>query len=146
MKPFKFKLQKILEYREQLEEQARLALAKAQQAVREQKELLNRLQGDLARAEAEFGERTDLTSGDLWLWRTYHERMEQDIAEAEHTLARKEHMLEAARREAVQRSMDRKILDKLKTKQAERHVEEQNLKEQKEADEISALRHQIQHV
>lgn len=140
-KPFVFRLEKVLEYRLQLEEQAKLALARAltehakgEQAVRE---LELRLEEHLRKAYA-----GDMSTNDLWLWRQYRQALEQDLVSARAELARLALKLQKARQDAVSRSKDRKLLEKLKEQQAGKHHEEQALREHKESDEMAALRHE----
>lgn len=138
-KPFVFKLQKILEYRHQLEEQAMMALAKARQQYQEYKEHLDRLRGRLEQHEASYFSKPDMTTADLWLWRNFKERLLQDIAHAELQLNQLANKVERAREEAIAKAKDRKLLEKLKTNQAEAYVKEELLKEQKSYDEMSTI-------
>ena len=49
--PFRFKLQKILDYREQLEEEAKVDLANKQKLLEESRALFERLKDDLRQSE-----------------------------------------------------------------------------------------------
>ncbi|MBN2139664.1 MAG: flagellar export protein FliJ [Desulfovibrionaceae bacterium] len=144
--PFKFRMQKVLAYREQLEEQAKLALAQAIAAHADQEarvlDLADRLNAHLETGPVRSDQsRADPTPDDIWLWRRYREALEQDLARARARLDRLALKLQKCRREAVSRSRDRELLDKLKDKQARKHHEEQRLQEQKESDEMATLRH-----
>jgi len=138
--PFVFKLQKVLNYRRQVEEQAMMALATAQRRYQDQASLLDALKSRLARAETEFHGRSEYTPQDLWLWRTYKQAADHDVAEAEATLQWLAKELQKAREEMVTRAKDRKLLDKLKENQAKRYDQETRLAEQKDFDESSTLR------
>ncbi|MGE4552970.1 MAG: flagellar export protein FliJ [Desulfovibrionaceae bacterium] len=139
-KPFRFRLDKVLDYRRQLEDQAKLDLAEAQrlhdrQAARTL-EVENALKRHLRKQWAE-----NATAGELWLWRQYKAALEQDLVDARAELARLALKLQKCRQDLVQRSKERKLLETLKDKQAKRHTHEEGLREQKEYDELAALRH-----
>jgi len=52
--------------------------------------------------------------------------------------------LHQRRQEAVDRSRDKKLLEKLKQTQAKKHHEEQSAREEKENDEMATIRYQSQ--
>lgn len=139
-KPFQFKLDKVLDYRRQQEDQAMLALAAVQRRYRDQAVRLDGLKLRLSRAEAEFFGRSEYTPADLWLWRTYKQAADRDIRIAEAQLQRLAKELQNARQEVIARAKDRKLLEKLKDNQAKRYDKEARLAEQNEFDESSTLR------
>lgn len=140
-KPFKFTLEKVLEYRQQLEDQARLALAEARRRHQRQAALLEDLEVELARHEQAGADRQECSAEELWLWLKYKERLLQDIEEAEKELQRLARELNARREEAVTRAKDRKLLEKLKENQARNHAEQNRLVEQKTFDDMATIRH-----
>lgn len=141
-KPFRFKLEKVLEYRRQVEDQAKMALIQAEREHREQSEKVEDLRRQLLEHDQRGAERQgEYTVHDLWLHRLYEQRLEQDLADARAEQARLALKLQMCRQEAVQRSTERKLLEKLKEKQAKRHTVHEQLNEQKEYDEIAAIRH-----
>ncbi|MCM0754729.1 flagellar export protein FliJ [Desulfovibrio aminophilus] len=140
--PFVFKLEKVLDYRTQLEEQAKLDLARA---------IAEHARGERAAAELEARLAEHLRRGvgqgassvnEIWLWRQYRQALEQDLIMAKAELARLALKLQRARQDAVSRSKDRKLLEKLKEQQARKHHEEQALREAKETEEMAVLRHE----
>ena len=141
-KPFRFNLERILDIRTQLEERARMELGKAIAAHHAQEREVLRLKNELAAREASMAQKKDPTPGDFWLWRAYRERLVYDIAQAELKLEELAEARERCREAAVARSKERKLLDKLKTKKAARHVIEQNIAEQNENDEMASVRYQ----
>lgn len=142
-KPFVFGLEKVLEYRRQLEDQARMDLAKAQAAHDAQKRFLRDLTlRHTAHVEQGFGRNP--TQNDIWLWTQYRKALEDDIAAATAELERLAQVLQSCRQEAVLRSKERKLLEKLKDRQARKHHVQENLDEQKEFDEMATIRHKPQ--
>jgi len=140
-KPFRFNLERILDLRVQLEDRAKMELAKASAAVLTQRKVVDRLLRELDARDAAMVEKKSVTPGELWLWRAYRERLVQDIAAAKARLSELIEERERCRRTAVVRSKDRKLLDKLKSNKAKRHAIEQNLEEQKENDEMASVRY-----
>ncbi len=144
-RPFTFPLQRVLDYRGQLEEQAKMALGKAQHAYSKQVDLVQGVRASIERHEAELYEK-DPSPQDLWLWRNYKARLVQELKDAERRMLELAQEVNRCRREAVNRSKDRKLLEKLKTKQKIRHDEEEELREQKEFDEAATLRYRPQDI
>lgn len=139
-RPFRFSLEKVLEYRKQTEDQARLAFSQAQAAEREQRQLLDRLRKELAECLDEMSRLGQMRSPELWLWSGWRQHLEMDTKEAEAELGRRTQMLEACRQELVTRATERKLLEKLRSKQAHRHAWEEQQREQNEFDEAATLR------
>jgi len=140
-KPFHFKLEKVLDYRGQLEEQAKAALAAAQAEHDRQAALVNGLRDRLA-AHMDRQAESNKSANDMWLWRQYKDALEQDISREQYRLSELELKLHQARQEAVARSKDKKLLEKLKETQAKKHHEEENAREEKENDEMATLRYE----
>ncbi|WP_207264157.1 flagellar export protein FliJ [Desulfovibrio sp. Huiquan2017] len=138
-KPFHFKLDKVLDYREQLEEQAKAALARAKAARDAQAEKLAGLEARLA-AHLANQAASSASANDMWLWRQYKDALSQDLSVARVELNGLELKLQRCRTEAVERSKDKKLLEKLKQTQAKRHHDQENAREEKENDEMATIR------
>lgn len=140
-KPYHFKLDKVLDYREQLEEQAKGAVALAKAARDAKAEELAAIEARLAEHLAgEAGSRK--SANDMWLWRQYKEALQQDISIAKVALNGLELKLQRCRTEAVERSKEKKLLEKLKQTQAKKHHDQENAREEKENDEIATIRYE----
>lgn len=138
-KPFRFKLERVLDFRRQAEEQAMMALSRAREEVRLQEAEVLRLESDLAAHERTYYDKPDMSAAELWLWRQYKERLLLDLSQSRARLADLEARAEKARKVLVEKAKDRKIMEKLKTRQAETHAREERLQEQKEYDEMSTI-------
>ena len=139
-RPFHFTLEQVLEYRGQLEDQAKLALAKALAAENDQRAVCASLGAALVEHETRFLERPDMTAADIWLWRGYKDRLDADLGVARRNLAGLVQGTAARRAELVERAKQRKLLEKLKQKKATRHADEEQRKEQAQFDEQATLR------
>jgi flagellar FliJ protein len=140
-RPFIFKLEKLLEYREQLEDQAKLALSKARQDLREQAALVEKLEEDLQACVSSMNEIKQMTQAELWLWSGWRKRLELDKREAQARQVQLERVVEERRVDLVVKAKDRKLLEKLRAKEAIRHAQEEQRKEQNAFDETATLRY-----
>lgn len=140
-KPFRFNLERILDLRIQLEDRAKMELAKAIAAVLRQRQAVDGLIRERDSRDDAMARKKSVTPDELWLWRAYRERLVDDIAAAKARLDELIEERERCRRTAVVRSKDRKLLDKLKSNKAKRHALEENRKEQKENDEMASVRY-----
>ena len=140
-KPFAFRLDRVLDYRRQLEDQAKMAVARALAELtakeREVRALEERLDAHLREGFAKAA-----TAGDVWLWRRYREALEQDIAVGRAEAERLALKLQKCSQDLVNKSKDRKLLEKLKEHQARKHHEQESRKEEKESGEMAALRYE----
>ena len=139
-KAFRFNLQKVLDVRSQLEDQAKQALAKAQQALHAQREHLRVLRDTLADHLTAVSQAQDVTAADIWLWNNYKNRLDDDLTQGHAQEIQLAQDVQTRRMELIDRAKDRKLLEKLKETQAKRHETEQNRLEQAEFDEMATLR------
>ncbi len=140
MARFKFRLEQVLKYRSQLEDQASLAFGQARSALAAQAEKLKQLEKNLESQES----MPYRSAQEYWLRGNFIRSLREDIAEAELARQRLELLVERRRHEMVKASQERQLLDKLKEKQAERYAHEQEVKEQNNLDEIASIRHEAQ--
>lgn len=141
-KPYSFKLQSVLNYREQLEDQAKIALAQAKERYSSQALLVRNLEDRIDETESEYRSREELSAAEVWLWQAGREGLTRDLEDAQTALSLMAKELQKARSHAIERSKERKLLEKLKDNQAEQHVKEDALAQQKEFDETATLRFQ----
>ena len=139
MPPFRFSLQQVLEYRIQLEDQAKTLLAQIQAERMAAERRLEELQAQLLEQEQSlYSDNLDMQ--ERWLREHYVKGLRADIAHTSTVIAQLFKQVEAARAELVVKSKERKILDKFKEKQAQRHAHEELLQEQRTYDEIASTR------
>ncbi len=139
MPPFRFSLQQVLEYRTQLEDQAKVRLGKAQAEHLAAQRRMEELQALVLEQEQALYSAT-LDMQERWLREHYVKGLRADIAHTSTVLMHLAKEVEAARAELVLKAKDRKVMDKFKEKQAERHAHEERLQEQRNYDEIASIR------
>lgn len=142
MPPFVFSLQRVLDIRQQQEEQARLEVAKAQIRYQDQVARTEQRSQALQAHMAAWREKSQkgVNNNDLWLHQTFAVSLERDVQEAESLQIELAKNLNAKRRELVQRAKETKLLEKLKERQGIRHAEEEAQQERHQLDEMSTIR------
>ncbi len=137
---FRFNLQKVLDYREQLEEEAKVQLAKAQAELKKGEERFNNLKNEIKRSEeASLGKL--MSPGERWLQDQYLKGLYSDINEAALQVRMLRQMVEEARKNLAARAIDRKLLDKLKEKKKHQFIKAEQKQEQNFNDEIATIRY-----
>ncbi len=137
---FNFKLEKVLDYRKQLEEQAMQALAGARQAQENEEIRLRNLQDELVRQQDALYQNIS-DANKRWLTASFIQALQEDIKQSHARLVMLKEEVSRCQADLVIKAQERKLLDKLKDKQAERYVEEEKLREQRENDETATLRY-----
>jgi flagellar FliJ protein len=136
---FRFSLDKVLDYRAQREEEARLDVVRAEERHRRQEALLNSLKTRLAQAEADLAGR-DVTGDELWLFMSFRQGLTQQIDQAEVRLRELADELQTLQATLAERAMERKLLERLKERRKEAHMQDLRRKEEQEYAELGALR------
>lgn len=138
--PFRFPLQKVLNYREQLEEEAKIRLAKAQQMFLEEERRFVTLRDLLGEKKAQLYQNVLMPAGERWLLENFIKGLRADMAATQLRLRTLHQMVAEARRAVLERAKERKVLEKLKERQKERHDKDEREKERKIHDETATLR------
>lgn len=140
MSTFRFSLEQVLRYREQLEEQAMLVFSRAVRA--RDKRLAEKLQCEEAIREAQ-GKLADFAALDAdgrWLVSGYVTALKHDLEQAKIDLVGLEEDVDGSRADLTRKAQDRNLLEKLKEKQAIRHRLAENHREQQNYDDIATIR------
>ena len=141
MASFHFSLEQVLDYRIQLEQQAKVELARVEQErIREQQhaDAIRSMLDDQERALAAL---TPDKQGERWLAENFIKGLRADLSTSLQRVRNWSMAAEAARKELIIRSKDKKTLEKLKATQAEKYAHEERLREQHEYDETASLRY-----
>lgn len=138
---FSFKMQKILDYREQLEEEAKVQVAKIQQMLLDEQKRAEDIRTMLTEQEAKLYESPLNDAGERWLLEHFIKGLRSDLTSAVLRVRSLHQAFESARQHLQHRAKERKILEKLKSKQRDTHTLEERLKEQRTYDETATLRY-----
>lgn len=138
---FRFKLQRVLDYRLQLEEQAKMELAKALAAHRQKSRQLDELRDTLSAHLASLDGKAQVASGELWLWRNYKRRLEQDIFLVDRELFQCAKRVNRCRQDLIGKAKEKKLLERLRETQKKTFLHEENMREQRESDEMATIRY-----
>lgn len=138
---FRFKMQKILDYREQLEEEAKVQVARIQQMLLDEQKKAEDIRTMLAEQESIMYDTPINDTGQRWLLDHFIKGLRSDLASVVLRLRTLQQAFETARQHLQYRAKERKILEKLKSKQRDTHTLEERLKEQRTYDETATLRY-----
>ena len=142
MAEFRFSLQQVLNYRIQLEDQAKVRFAKAQAEYLAAERRLQDLQMQLdEQVQRLYAGALDLM--ERWLIEHYVRGLRDDITHTSRLLHELAQIVEQARMELVAKAKDRKVLDRFREKQADRHAYEERLQEQRTYDETASIRYKV---
>lgn len=141
-RPFHFKLQKVLEYREQIEEQAKLDLASAQRRYQTQVKHVETIRLALKKHENDLARSKKMTSAEMALWLGYKDLLAFDLKQGAQKLQTLAREVGRCREAVIEASKERKLLERMKINQTIKHNLEENSKEQKEFDEMATIRYQ----
>ena len=141
-KHFIFSLQKVLDLRRQQEDKAKEALALARRKYQEQNQLVQEILEERVRAKQSLTEKKDITQADIWLYNLYRDRLNLDLVQAEEQLGRLSREINHNRQELIEKSKQKKVLERLKHNRKVKFEHEQQQEEQKEFDEMAVLRYQ----
>ena len=139
--PFRFKLQKVLNYREQLEEEAKVDLAVKQLQLEKTTAVFEQLRLELRQAEDKLFDSALSPAAERWLQEQYVKGLRGDVASAALQKRMHEQLVDEARKMVAERAIERKLLEKLKERQNQQFVREEQLKEQRVNDETATLRY-----
>lgn len=144
MAPFRFTLEQVLRYREQLKEQAQVEFARVQAALLNEQQRAEQLQVMLEESQGKYHNLPPSEQGERWLLEHFIRGLREDIAVTLQRIRVLMGDVEKARLVLATRAKDHKILEKLKEKQADRHAQEERLKEQRIYDETASIRFKAQ--
>lgn len=138
MKPFRFRLETLLEFRETQKEQAQIAFLQATNRLRVEKELLAQLESQLADHIAVFHNRQEqsLSIEIFKSFRHYFDKISEDVTRQKRcVIAADEHRQECLQR-FIEAEKSHKAVEKFREKKFEHYQIEAMNEEQKLLDEI----------
>lgn len=137
---FKFNLQRVLAYREQLEEEAKSHLGKIEGELRKAERKLLDLEGQFNDACQKCAGKL-MQSGERWLHDQFVKGLAGDVKNAHMQKTMLVQLAEEARQMLAARSADRKMLERLKERQKKIYNKNEQKQEQNFNDEISTIRY-----
>ncbi len=141
MKPFAFRLDRILEYRKHLERRAQAELAKAEARYRQMEreaQTLNQKRRQVAQkcSDEEF---KGINAARYQIYQTFVKKLELDLEKIHLDLKEKKKQISAQTEHLKRESMKKKTLESLKERQYQRHMQISAWEEQKAIDEIVVI-------
>jgi flagellar FliJ protein len=135
MEPFKFKLQKVLEYKETIEEEKKEQFVIALKSLMsKEKELQDCI--ELKKSSSDYFCELK-SSADFQSFTRYIDFLDKKIDKAKYNVEKAKEVLEIKKQDLIKSTSDRKILDKLKEQAKHDFDFENNRKEQKQNDDFA---------
>lgn len=140
MAPFIFRLEQVLRYRIQLEDEAKQRLAAAIRTRDAIRARIAEIDRELVVARESLYHFANMSEGERYVAQTYAASLRAERKTALVQLTQQDDLVEECRRELTAKAQERSLLEKLKEKQAKRHAREELLHEQRTNDETATLR------
>lgn len=143
MKRFAFSLEKILEYRRQLELDRKRAFSRASEVFRQREEALRTLAAELSTYRTRLAEMGSgrISTRQLALHRSYMTHVEALIGQAVVWLSDAGKDLEARRQELAAASKNKQVLEKVREHKRAEYEYEADRQETRDLDEVGAGQH-----
>jgi flagellar FliJ protein len=138
MKRFRFRLQRVLDLRVQIRDEARQELVRRNQERDYQINILRHLEDEYRRTSIQEG--GTYSAGDLVLLGTYCARLQKQIEHQQEVVAKARKEAEQAQERYVETSRDAKALEMLREKKLQEHTEQMLREEGAMLDEIAIQR------
>ncbi len=138
MEEYSFSMEKVLDYRVDVEKQKAEEFAKLKFEITEIETEITKLNIELKSINEKICSVQNVN--ELLQLQLYRELLEENVKMQKLLLIEKRKSLEEKRNELKKAQTDRKIMDKLKEKDYSQFVYKRNLKEQKELDDISVMK------
>ena len=140
MAVFTFRLEQVLRYRIQLEDEAKQRLAEATRVRDAIRARIAEIDEELVVARQTLHDFPMLSEGERYVAQTYEVALRAERKTALIKLLQQDALVEDCRIELTAKAQERSLLEKLKEKQAKRHAKEELLHEQRTNDETATLR------
>lgn len=140
MAVFTFRLEQVLRYRIQLEDEANQRLAEATRVRDAIRTRIAEIDTELLVAREALYNFPAMSEGERYVAQTYEASLRAERKTALIKLLEQDALVEDCRIELTAKAQERSLLEKLKEKQAQRHAKEELLNEQRTNDETATLR------
>ncbi len=141
-KPFKFKLEKVLQMKIEEEEEQKRVFARAQKKLLEEEQKLENLIKTLEYKKEEYKLKlTQVAQPDYFLnFNKYLDKLKNDIEIQKVVVEQARLQVEIEKQKLQEKMNERKSFEKLKEKEYQKYLQEQKLQETKFLDELSTIR------
>jgi len=144
---YRFRLQRVLDYRHRQEEECEHTLRQAQLLHQQEEARLEALQTE-ARAQEEHLEGlrgAALSPTELQAWQRYHQLLAQCIAAQQGVVAQAAHVVAEQRQQLLVARQETRVIEKLRDKAKQRYLLELTSREQQLLDELALTRSRHEH-
>lgn len=141
-KPFKFKLEKILQMKIEEEEEQKKIFAKAKKKLIEEEQKLESLINNLAMKKEEYKLKLmQVMQPDYFLnFNKYLDKLKKDIELQKVVVEQAKLQVEIEQQKLQEKMNERKTFEKLKEKEYQKYLQEQKIQENKMLDELATIK------
>jgi flagellar FliJ protein len=140
MKKFKFRLQKVLEYRELLKRESERELGMKHNELRDAEQGVEDIISAQEACQPPLSDKA-ISMAELALTGDYQLRLQEELINQRLLVIQAIEAVETARDQYIEKAMEAKILDKLKDRRLTEHKREMRKEERKVVDELVIHRH-----
>jgi len=142
MAAYKFHLQKLLDYRIDVEEEKKEALGLALKRLDDEKKVLGELKGKQKEMSRTFEKKTSqgLSANELKLLADFIDYYKRGIKQQKIRIKMAEDYAAACREELIKATQDKKMLEKLKEKDYQKYLYNEQKKEEKLVDDLVSFK------
>ena len=139
---YRFRLQRVLDYRRRREEESEHALRQAQLLHQEEEARLAALQTEAQAQEEQLEESRGaaLAPAELQSWQRYHQILSQQIAAQQSVVTQAAHVVTEQRQQLLVARQETRVIEKLHDKAKQRYLLELASREQQLLDELALTR------
>jgi flagellar protein FliJ len=142
MKRFRFRLQRVLDYRESLKKEKELELARRHHELSGAENRLGEIITEQNAVEGSIEERI-MSVEELSLCGSYQQRLREALMQQRQLVVEAKDAVQKAQDAYVEKAVDASVLDTLKQKLKTEHARECVREERKELDKLTVMRHRF---
>lgn len=141
MGTFSFSLQPVLNHRVDLEEERKLDYQQAITLWQQQVEKVQQIQQKLTELNESFNRRGIVNVTELFQLSHYREQLRDELVKQESLSEQSKKQMDAAQQHLLKAKLDVQVLEKLKEKNLQSHLQEERLEEIKQLDELACIKY-----
>lgn len=141
MGAFSFSLQPVLNHRADIEEEKKTDYQQAMNLWQQQVEKVQQIQQKLVELNESFNTRGIVNVMELFQLTNYREQLRDELIKQEMLKEQSKKQVDVAQQNLLKAKLDVQVLEKLKEKNLQSHLQEERLEEMKQLDELACIKY-----
>lgn len=138
---FSFSLQPVLNHRADIEEEKKTDYQQAMNLWQQQVEKVQQIQQKLVELNESFNTRGIVNVMELFQLTNYREQLRDELIKQEMLKEQSKKQVDVAQQNLLKAKLDVQVLEKLKEKNLQSHLQEERLEEMKQLDELACIKY-----